>query len=53
MYRSVTFAALRRGIDPSDADVVGRMSRDVVIDVRPDGVTVDGVDATIEIRGRR
>jgi cytidylate kinase len=52
MYRSVTFAALRRGIDPSDADVVARMATDVVIDVRPDGVVmVDGVDASIEIRG--
>jgi CMP/dCMP kinase len=51
MYRSVTFAALRRGIDPGDADVVGRMAADVVIDVRPDGVVVDGVDASIEIRG--
>ena len=51
MYRSVTFAALRRGIDPDDADVVGRMAADVVIEVRPDGVVVDGVDASIEIRG--
>ena len=51
MYRSVTFAALRRGIDPGDADVVGRMAGDVVIELRPDGVVVDGVDASIEIRG--
>jgi cytidylate kinase len=52
MYRSVTFAALRRGIDPADADVVARMTTDVTIDVRPDGVVVvDGVDASIEIRG--
>lgn len=51
MYRSVTFAALRRGLDPGDAEVVGRVAGDVEIDVRPDGVTVDGVDASIEIRG--
>ena len=51
MYRSVTFAALRRGIDPGDTDLVGRMALDVAIDVRPDGVVVDGVDASIEIRG--
>ncbi|MGH9275937.1 MAG: (d)CMP kinase [Acidimicrobiales bacterium] len=51
MYRSVTFAALRRGIDPGDVDVVGRMAGDVVIELRPDGVVVDGVDASIEIRG--
>ncbi len=51
MYRSVTFAALRRGIDPADADVVARLAADVVIDLRPDCVVVDGADATIEIRG--
>lgn len=51
MYRSVTFAALRRGIDLSDADLVGRVAADVVIDLRPDEVIVDGVDATVAIRG--
>lgn len=51
MYRSVTFAALRRGIDPADAEIIGRLAGDVEIDLRPEGVTVDGVDATIEIRG--
>ena len=51
MYRSVTFAALRRGIDPSEAEQVARIVEDIELDVRADGVTVDGVDATIEIRG--
>lgn len=51
MYRSVTFAALRRGIDPDEAEVVGRLAQDVTIDVRADGVVVDGVDASTEIRG--
>lgn len=51
MYRGVTFAALRRGIDPSDADDVARMVVDVEIVVDEDSVTVDDVDATIEIRG--
>lgn len=51
MYRSVTFAALRRGVDPSDADVVGRLAGDVTITLSPDAVVVDGADATIEIRG--
>ena len=51
MYRSVTFSALRRGIDPSDADVVGRIVGDIEIRVDPEGVVVDGVDASIEIRG--
>jgi cytidylate kinase len=51
MYRSVTFAALRRGIDPAEADAVARVADRAVIDVGPQGVVVDGVDATIEIRG--
>jgi cytidylate kinase len=51
MYRSVTFSALRRGIDPGDADVVARIVEDVDITLSTDGVLVDGVDATIEIRG--
>ena len=51
MYRSVTFAAIRRGIDPSEAEVLGRIVTDIELDVGPEVVTVDGVDATIEIRG--
>jgi cytidylate kinase len=51
MYRAVAFAALRRGIDPSDAELVGRMTRSLEIAVDEHSVTVDGVDATIEIRG--
>lgn len=51
MYRSVTFAALRRGIDPTEAEVVARIVGDIELDVGEDAVTVDGVDATIEIRG--
>ncbi len=51
MYRGVTFAALRRGIDPAEVEVVARLARQVELDVRDGCVTVDGVDATIEIRG--
>ena len=51
MYRSVTFAALRRGVDPSEAEQVARIVTDIELEIRPDGVRVDGVDATIEIRG--
>ncbi len=50
MYRAVTFAALQRGVDPIDADDVARLAQRIEIDVA-DGVQVDGVDATIEIRG--
>lgn len=52
MYRAVAFAVLRRGIDPEDADRVAGVARDIELDMPDDGtVHVDGVDATIEIRG--
>lgn len=51
MYRCVTFAAMRRGIDPADADVVARIVGDIVMEIGLQAATVDGVDATIEIRG--
>ena len=51
MYRAVAFAALRRGIDPSDEEPVGHLVDDLELSVSEAGVTVDGVDATIEIRG--
>jgi cytidylate kinase len=52
MYRAVTFAALRRGVDPDDAEPVARIALASELDVGQDGtVTVDGADATIEIRG--
>ena len=50
-YRAVTFAALRRGIDPADGDDVARLARDLELVVDDAGVRVDDVDATIEIRG--
>jgi len=50
MYRSVAFAAIRRNVDPADADAVARIAEQVEIEVA-DVVTVDGVDATVEIRG--
>jgi cytidylate kinase len=49
MYRAVAFAAMRRGIDPADAEPVARLARDLELEVA-DQVLVDGVDATIEIR---
>lgn len=50
MYRSVAFAALRSGIDPSDEPVVAALARRLEIDV-DDRVLVDGDDATDAIRG--
>ncbi len=56
MYRAVTFAVLRRAIDPHDVDAVDEVASSIDLDVRDiDGATVvivDGVDATIDIRGR-
>ena len=51
MYRAVTFAALRRGIDPADPEPVELLARSVDLEVTIDHVRVDDVDATIEIRG--
>jgi cytidylate kinase len=51
MYRAVAFAALRRGIDPSDTEPVAHLVDDLELTVGEGGVFVDGVDATIEIRG--
>ena len=50
MYRAVAFAAIRRGIDPDDREPVARIAREMTL-VVGESVTVDGVDATIEIRG--
>ncbi|HEX2040714.1 MAG TPA: (d)CMP kinase [Acidimicrobiales bacterium] len=50
MYRSVAFAALRRGLDVSDAEAVGRLAHQVEMEIGAT-VRVDGVDATVEIRG--
>ena len=51
MYRSVAFAALRRGIDPADAEPVARLAEQVDIAMDGGNVVVDGVDASVEIRG--
>jgi cytidylate kinase len=51
MYRSVAFAVLRRDVDPDDTDLVAKIARDLELEVLPDSVKVEGVDATIEIRG--
>jgi CMP/dCMP kinase len=49
MYRAVAFEAMRRGIDPEDRATVAELSRQIELKVG-DKVTVDGTDATIEIR---
>ncbi|HZQ29338.1 MAG TPA: (d)CMP kinase [Acidimicrobiales bacterium] len=51
MYRSVTLAALRRGIAPEDTAAVAALAPDVAIELAGGAVTVDGQDATDAIRG--
>jgi len=50
MYRGVTFAALRGGIDVHDLDAVAALAPNVALDVGDRAVLVDGVDATAAIR---
>jgi cytidylate kinase len=52
MYRAVTFAALRRGVPVHDVEAVAALARTLQLTVDDSGVTVDGIDATREIRGR-
>lgn len=56
MYRAVTFAVLRRAVDPYDLAAVEQVAMSIDLDIRDvDGatvVTVDGEDATVDIRGR-
>lgn len=50
MYRAVAYAALRAGVDPSDAVAVGRLAEQMHLELDT-RVIVDGVDATEAIRG--
>ena len=52
MYRAVTLAAMRRGIDTADLEQIAKLAEDVSLEVGEHGVLVDGFDATTEIRSR-
>ena len=52
MYRAVAFTALRQGVPVTDDDAVADLARAMELSVSDDGVFVDGVDATLDIRGR-
>ncbi len=52
MYRAVAFAVLRAGGDPADNVFSASMARAIDLRVTSEQVLVDGVDATVEIRGR-
>lgn len=51
MYRAVAFAVLRAGGDPADGPFAASVARTIALEVGPGRVTVDGADATVEIRG--
>jgi cytidylate kinase len=51
MYRAVAFAAIRSGVDPVDVAPVATLARVIKLQMGNGKVTVDGVDATVEIRG--
>jgi len=50
MYRAVTYAAMRRGIDLQDHEAIAELARAVDLDVGEGGVVVDGLEATAAIR---
>ena len=52
MYRAVTHAVLRRGVDPHDEAAVAAVAEQADIIVADRCVIVDGEDATDAIRGR-
>ncbi|WDZ82408.1 (d)CMP kinase [Micromonospora cathayae] len=55
MYRAVTWAVLRSGVDPADAEAVAKVAAEVELRIGTDpqgyGVTVDGVAVDAPIRG--
>jgi 23S rRNA pseudouridine2605 synthase len=62
MYRALTLAALQRDIDPDDGEALGRLAREVRIEVRRprreqtdrrETVLLDGLDVTREARSPR
>jgi cytidylate kinase len=50
MYRAVTLAAIRRGIDLADADALARLAGDIRVELRGDRVLLDGRDVSDAIR---
>ena len=50
MYRAITFAAMQRNVALDDVVAIGSLARETILDVSETGVTVDGLDATTEIR---
>ena len=51
MYRAVAFAALQRGLDVQNADEMSKLAQDLELVQDGSDITVDGYDASVEIRG--
>ena len=51
MYRSVAFLAIQQGVDPEDAAAVAALARAMELVVSNGNVRVNGIDASVEIRG--
>ncbi|WP_434739275.1 (d)CMP kinase [Micromonospora sp. SH-82] len=55
MYRAITWAVLRSGVDPADAESVAKVAGETDLRIGTDpkgyGVTVDGVGVDADIRG--
>ena len=51
MYRAVAWAARRANVAWSDAQAVADVATSVQIELKPNGVCVDGRDVSVEIRG--
>jgi CMP/dCMP kinase len=53
MYRGVTLAVLRAGIDPCDQAALGRLLADLRLEMPPGRVLLNGEDVTQEIRSAK
>jgi len=51
MYRAVAFAVLRRGVNPDEFEQVARVAASMELTLDGGYCLVDGVDATVDIRG--
>ena len=51
MYRGITCAVLRKGLNPIDDAAVAQLALATQLEISEDGLLVDGVDATVDIRG--
>src|SRR5438445_11219075 len=53
MYRGVTLAVLRAGIDPRDQDGLSRLLAELTLEMPPGRVFMNGEDVTEEIRSAK